>query len=100
MAGKYLELEQGLTVDPEDDYPTLKSRLLEAASFTKRDAGTKYLQASPKDISSLTALEVFQISSRLTKRMFKCADTVWLITNSPSLVHGSGRCCLETGGRF
>ena len=40
MAGKYL-LMQRLMVDPEYDYPTLKSRLLEAASFTKRDAGTK-----------------------------------------------------------
>ena len=56
MSGKYLELVQGLTIDPEEDYATLKGRLLEASGFTKRDAGAKHHQVVTKDLVVLTAL--------------------------------------------
>ena len=39
LKGKYKILMQGLTVDDEEDYQTVKGRLLEAAGFTTKEAG-------------------------------------------------------------
>ena len=76
MSGKYLELVQGLTIDPEEDYATLKGRLFEAAGFTKRDAGAKHHQVVTKDLVGLTAPEYFQMVTRLVRRMFKGAEMI------------------------
>ena len=39
LKGKYKILMQGLSVDDEEDYQTVKGRLLEAAGFTTKEAG-------------------------------------------------------------
>ena len=76
MTGRYAELVQGLTIDPDEPYTKVRGRLLEAACFTTRDAGLKLLQMETKDIRGKTALETFQTATRLIKRMFKGAETV------------------------
>ena len=76
MTGKFAELVQGLTIDPDEPYAKLRGRLLEAAGLTARDAGLTLLQLEMKDLRGKTALETFQRVTRLVKRLFKGSDTV------------------------
>ena len=74
LTGKNLALVQGLTIE---SYDSIKGRLLEAAGLTTTDAGAKLLKLEPKDIVGKTVLAVFQLVTRLIKRVYKGAVTVY-----------------------
>ena len=76
LKGKYKILMQGLTVDDEEDYQTVKGRLLEAAGFTTKEAGAILMALSTDFRRGMTALQHFQMLLRLIKRMCKGVETV------------------------
>jgi len=76
LTGRHLELVQGLTVADDDGCATVKARLLEAAGYTRRDAGIRCFESSQKDFAGKTAMEFFQTGTRLTNRMTQGEDSI------------------------
>ena len=76
MSGRYAPLVQGLTIDDDEEYEAVKGRMLEAAGLTTIDAGQQLFQLNSADTRGKTALEVFQLVTRLIKRIYKGAVTV------------------------
>ena len=76
MSGRYAALVQGLTIDDDEEYEAVKGRMLEAAGLTTMDAGQQLFQLNSTDTRGKTALEVFQLVTRLIKRIYKGAVTV------------------------
>ena len=73
MTGKYATLVQGLSVAEDENYISFKNRLMEAAGLTSREAGIQLFQLDGTSLVRKTALEVFQLVTRLIGRIFKGA---------------------------
>ena len=64
---------QGLSVAEDEHYVSVKNRLMEAAGLTSREAGIQLFQLDRTSLVGKTALEVFQLVTRLISRIFKGA---------------------------
>ncbi len=76
MTGKYATLIQGLSVAVEENYVSVKNHLMEAAGLTARDAGIQLFQLEGTALVGRTALEIYQLITRLISRLFKGAVTM------------------------
>ena len=76
MSGHYAAFVQGLTLVNYEEYDVVKGWLLEAGGLTTMDAGRQLFQLDRADTRGKTALEVFQLVTRLIKRIYRGAVTV------------------------